>query len=234
MIELYAAGNADKLKIHVPSHTDFTVDEDAFKRSQSEADVINNAVQTVQDELAGMTSTEAKIYLEQKYRPMLNLAIHNHREACDNVTRYEDSAEGTKAALRGEYAGSLRHPEIKKINVAGAEHFSHLVKSGSLDIEGYKLVDSSSLNMTVEGVTSNRMNLVYIPVERDSLMSYADTEEAHDYAEREYRYKLERLITARKKAAVQLEELRNEVAEKWNSIPDFESMFSSNVRKGRK
>lgn len=234
MIELYAAGNADKLKIHVPSHTDFAVDEDAFKRSQSEADVINNAVQTVQDELAGMTSTEAKIYLEQKYRPMLNLAIHNHREACDHVTRYEDNAEGTKAALRGEYAGSLRHPEIKKINVAGAEHLSHLVRSGSLNIDGFRLVDSSALNMNLGAVTNTRMTLVYIPVERESLMSYADTEEARDYADREYRYKLERLITARKKAAVQLEELRNEVAEKWSGIPDFESMLVSTVRKGRK
>lgn len=221
-------------RVNDPSQVEWNVDDEALARSLTEADVFNNAFNPVSDELANMTSFEAKNYLEEKYKPLLTAAINAHKSACDEVSRLEDNADGEKAALRGEYAASLRHPEIKRVTVAGAEHLSHLVRSGSINIEGFKLVDSSALNMNLGAVTNTRMTLVYIPQERDSLMSYADTEEARDYAEREYRYKLSRLISSLKRAAMKLEALRHEVAEQWNGIPDFESMFSSNVRKGRK
>ena len=216
------------------SQVEWNVDDEALARSQAEADVFNNAFNPVSDELVGMTSFEAKNYLEEKYKPLLTAAINAHKSACDEVSRLEDNADGKKAAWRGEYAASLRHPEIKRVTVAGAEHLSHLVRSGAINIEGFKLVDSSALNMNLGAVSNTRMTLVYIPQGRDSLMSYADTEEARDYAEREYRYKLSRLISSRKRAAMKLEALRNEVAEKWSGIQDFESMFASTIRKGRK
>ncbi|MEC3939627.1 hypothetical protein VOF76_26370, partial [Leclercia adecarboxylata] len=206
------------------------VDEEAFAAAKAQADAVNaiNAAVTVErDAFAGLTSTEARIEIERKYKPLLTQLIHQHKEACDNVTRLEDGKDAYCARVRGRYASELKHPEIKRLEVAGVEHFNHLVRSGSLQIEGYHLVENRPVGM------NGRSTLIFIPSSKNSLFAYAETEEAKSYADDDYQRELKRHISKRNAAARELTELQNTVSDLWNSVEDFSQMFG-NIRKGRK
>ncbi|HGH4642016.1 TPA: hypothetical protein ACJIWV_003846 [Enterobacter asburiae] len=227
-------GMATKHTLAQPILENACVDEESFQAAKATADAINLNLNPVFDELAGMTSIEARIYIEKKYKPLLATAIHQHREACDNVTHFEEASDSFKATEKARYAYELKHPEIQKISCAGAEHMQHLIKSGELNREGYKLADNRTVNLSLNGINSTRSTLVFIPVSRVSLLDYADTPEAVAFAEEVYQRDLKRLLSLRNSAAVKLQELRDEVAAKWDSVSDFEDMFRSGVRKGRK
>lgn len=230
-------GMATKHTLTQPILENASIDEESFQAAQAKADALNASYehqQSYSDELAGMTSTEARIYIEKKYKPLLATAIHQHREACDNVTRFEESGDSFKATERARFAYELKHHEIQKISCAGTEHLQHLMKSGELNPEGYKLADNRPVSLSVNGVQSTRSTIVLIPVSRVSLLDYADTPEAMAFAEEVYQRDLKRLLSLRNSAAVRLQELRDEISAKWDSVPDFEDLFRSGVRKGRK
>ncbi len=206
------------------------VDEEAFAAAKAQADAVNaiNAAVTVgRDEFAGLTSIEARIEIEKKYKPLLTQLIHQHKEACNAVTRFEDEEGAYCARACGKYASELKHPEIKKLDVAGVEHLNHLVKSGALQIEGYHLVENRP------SVVPGRSTLIFIPSSKSSLFAYTETEEAKSYAKDNYQRELKRLISKRNAAAIELTELQTVVSELWNSVEDFSQMFG-NIRKGRK
>lgn len=220
-------GKQGVTKVTLPSPGVFSgVDEEAFATAKAQADAIN-AMVTVNDEFAGLTSTEARIEIERKYKPLLTQLIHQHKEACDNVARLEDGKDSYCARVRGRYVSELRHPEIKRLDVAGVEHFNHLVRSGSLQIEGYHLVENRPVGM------NGRSTLIFIPTSKNSLFAYAETDEAKSYADDEYQLELKRQISKRNAAARELTELQTVVSELWNSVEDFSQMFG-NIRKGRK
>jgi len=206
------------------------VDEEAFAAAKAQADAvnaINAAVTDERDEFAGLTSTESRIEIERKYKPLLTQLIRRHKEACGAVTRFEDEEDAYCARACGTYASELKHPEIKKLDVAGVEHFNHLVKSGALQIEGYHLVENRPSGMP------GRSTLIFIPSSKSSLFAYTETEEAKNYAKDNYQRELKRLISKRNAAAIELTELQTVVSELWNSVEDFSQMFG-NIRKGRK
>ena len=110
-------GKQGVTKVTLPSPGVFSgVDEEAFSAAKARSDAIN-AMVTVNDEFVGLTSTEARIEIERKYKPLLTQLIHQHKEACDNVTRLEDGKDSYCARVRARYAYELRHPEIKKLEV---------------------------------------------------------------------------------------------------------------------
>lgn len=213
---------------------DAQIDEGAFAIAQATADAINANLNPVYDDIIGMTSTEARIYIEKKYKPLLITAIHQHREVCDAVTHFEESADTFRIQERTRYAFELKHPEIQKISCAGASHLQSLMKSGALNREGYKLADNRPVTMSLNGVDSQRSTIILIPVTRASLLDYTETVEANADAEASYQRELKKLLSQRNKAAIRLQELRDEVAAKWDSVSDFEDMFRSGARKGRK
>ena len=227
--------NAPKHTIQTPHHFDSTnIDEEAFAAAKAQADVVNNTLHPVKDELIGLTSVEARITIEQKYKPLLMTAIHKHREACDDVTHFESSADVFLIREKTRYAYELKHPEIVKIQCAGNEHMQHLLRTGALNKEGYKLADARALTSDAGSVTNTRTTFVLIPNEKASLADYAATAEAKEWAENLYQLELKKLLSKRNAAAVALQALREEVAAKWDSVPDFEDLFRSGVRKGRK
>ncbi|HDC4536578.1 TPA: hypothetical protein O8U17_002531 [Enterobacter asburiae] len=213
---------------------DAQIDEDAFATAQATADAINANLNPVYDDIVGMTSTEARIYIEKKYKPLLVTAIHQHKESCDNVEHFESGADSFKATERARYAYELKHPEIQKIACAGATHLQSLMQSGVLNRDGYKLADNRPVTMSLNGVTSQRSTIILIPVTRASLLDYAETVEAKEYAEEVYQRDLKRLLSLRNQSAVKLQELRDKISAKWDSVSDFEGMFRSGIRKGRK
>jgi len=234
----FSLSNAPKHTIQTPHHFDSTnIDEEAFAAAKAQADAIN-AMVTVNDdeliELIGLTSTEARITIEQKYKPLLMAAIHKHREACDDVTHFESSADVFLIREKTRYAYELKHPEIVKIQCAGNEHMQHLLRTGALNKEGYKLADARALTSDAGGVTNTRTTFILIPNNKASLADYSDTPEAKEWAENLYQLELKKLLSKRNASAVALQALREEVAAKWDSVPDFEDLFRSGVRKGRK
>ncbi len=234
----FSLSNAPKHTIQTPHHFDSTnIDEEAFAAAKAQADAIN-AMVTVNDdeliELIGLTSTEARITIEQKYKPLLMAAIHKHREACDDVTHFESSADVFLIREKTCYAYELKHPEIVKIQCAGNEHMQHLLRTGALNKEGYKLADARALTSDAGGVTNTRTTFILIPNNKASLADYSDTPEAKEWAENLYQLELKKLLSKRNASAVALQALREEVAAKWDSVPDFEDLFRSGVRKGRK
>ena len=227
-------GAATKQTLKQFTLPDAQINEDAFATALATADAINANLNPVYDDLIGMTSMEARIYIEKKYKPLLVTAIHQHKEACDNVEHFESGTDSFKATERARYAYELKHPEIQKIACAGASHLQSLMQSGALNRDGYKLADNRPVTMSLNGVTSQRSTIILIPVTRASLLDYAETAEAKESAEEIYQRDLKRLLSLRNQSAVKLQELRDEISAKWDSVSDFEGMFRSGVRKGRK
>lgn len=226
-------GMSTKHTVTPPSPINGGIDEDAYQKAQAVSDAINS-MSVSHDELTGLTSTEARIHIERKYRPLLSHAVHQHREACDDVTNFEDHAEAFLLNERTRYAVEARHPEIKKLSCAGATHMNHLLTSGALTDGEYKLAEVRPVTLSVDGVNISRSTLILIPNSRLSLLDYAGTEEAKVYAAAVYKRDLQKLINKRKTAAVHLEDLKAVVSELWLNVGNFEDMFSSDIRKGRK
>ncbi|NDO82106.1 hypothetical protein CJP72_15440 [Citrobacter sp. NCU1] len=220
-------GMSTKHTVTPPSPINGGIDESRWEVSVSEAQTFNKTFQPEMSEIPEhLTSYEKKVFIEQKYRPLLITAIGAHRDACDTVSHFEDNSDVYKINERVRYAMTLKHPEVKTVLCRGVEHFKHLSMSGDLNILGYRLVDTR--------ITGDSQTLVFIPNDKQSLQSFSETQEAHVYADHVYELELKRLLSKRNRAAIELQGLRDHVNDIWSSVDDFESLFSSSVRKGRK
>lgn len=181
--------------------------------------------------------SEKRLAIERHYTPIIQKLATQHEELCDKVADFEDNQTRYRTDLAAQFAYELKHPDVKTVICAGDHHFGELLKTGGLHIEGYKLVERRSLGGRIQMVndtavsTPGSSKLIYIPVDVESLMSYANSPEAQAHSQGLYDAELQRLINRRKKAAIALTEVKQAARTALDAIPTFEQLISDAVKK---
>lgn len=166
-----------------------------------------------QERYDDMTATEKRIFIEQKYIPLIEQAEANHAAACDAVEDFTANEQVFKDLSARNFAFQCKHPDVRVISCAGDEHFKHLLQSGELTKDGYRLVDKRQ----------NRC--ICIPGDVPDLMHYATSEQAQKYAQSEFDREKDKFIKARDKAAVQFVAIKAEAQKLWDSVTDITRYF---------
>lgn len=184
--------------------------------------------------------SEKRLAIERHYTPIIQKLATQHEELCDKVADFEDNQTRYRTDLAAQFAYELKHPDVKTVICAGDHHFGELLKTGGLHIEGYKLVERRSLGGRIQMVngtavsTPGSSKLIYIPVDVESLMSYANSPEAQAHSQGLYDAELQRLINRRKKAAIALTEVKQAARTALDAIPTFEQLISDAVKRAKK
>ncbi|WP_394516698.1 hypothetical protein [Pantoea sp. SGAir0175] len=224
------------------------VDEALTERIQQEAIAHQSSAQNKseqaeldrQADFDDLFPSEKRLAIERHYTPIIQKLAKQHEELCDQVAEFEDNQLRYRAEFQARFAYDLQHRDVKTVDCAGEHHFNEMIKTGGLHIEGYKLVEKRSLGGHIQMVngaavsTPGSSKLVYIPVDVESLMSYAHSSEAHNYSQELYDAELQRLISRRKKAAVGLTEAKRAARTALDSIPTFEQLISDVVKRAKK
>ncbi|REF11476.1 hypothetical protein [Pantoea ananatis] len=178
--------------------------------------------------------------VEEFWTPIITKLIKEHQTTCDDVEHFESSEGVFRARLQAEFAFHLKHPDIKTLQVAGDYHFNTLLANGSLDIEGYKLVERRSNGGGIQLVNGalapaqGSFTLVYVPIGVANVLSYAQSPEALAASKHEYGYQLNRLITKRKAVAVQLAQAKQKARDQLSTITSFDQLISDAVKRAKK
>ncbi|MDU6439069.1 MAG: hypothetical protein E6559_04015 [Pantoea sp.] len=171
--------------------------------------------------------SEKRLALERHWTPIIQKLASEHEEACNAVAEFEGDQSRYRAQIQANFAYNCKHPDVRTIQCMGDNHFQHLMQSGQLQPEGYKMVDRRSMG----GLTHK---LVFIPQNVPSLMHYADSDEAKAFSQVEYNHDLQRLIQKRKNAAVALTQAKQRARDALAAIPTFEDLISEVVKRTKK
>lgn len=223
-------------------------DSERADRFQAEAELFNAIQRETQQQKSheaqadfdDLFPSEKRLAIERHYTPIIQKLAKQHEELCDQVAEFEDDQTRYRSNLQAQYAFGLKHPDVKTVDCAGDHHFGEMIKTGGLHIEGYKLVERRSLGGRIQMVngaavsTPGSSKLVYIPVDVESLMSYAHSPEARSHAQELFDAELQRLIARRKKAAIALTEAKQAARTALDSIPTFEQLISDAVKRAKK
>jgi len=222
----------ETLAEHIQQEATNQINQQQNKSEQAELDR--------QADFDDLFPSEKRLAIERHYTPIIQELATQHEELCDQVAEFEDNQTRYRADLQAQYAYELKHPDVKTVDCAGEHHFNEMIKTGGLHIEGYKLVEKRSLGgliQMVNGVkvaTPGSSRLIYIPVDVESLMSYAHSPEAQAYSQGLYDAELQRLINRRKKAALGLTEAKQKARDALAAIPTFEQLISDAVKRAKK
>jgi len=211
------------------------MDQEAMEASQRHSDALNQierdrveqSITSDRMSFEDLYPSEQRLWVERHYTDLIRKLDKAHVEACDAVTDFENSELTFRGRIQAEYAFTGKHPDVKVIYCAGDEHFKHLITSGELNVDGYKMVDKRT-------TTGNASQLFLIPQSVPNLLSYADSSEAKALSQTEYQRDLDRLISKRKAAAVQLTETKKAARESLAAIPTFEDLVSDVVKRTKK
>lgn len=229
-VELHQLNGATYIKQDQSTFLDS--DDSLTERIQQEA-VNHQATEQIKSEQAELDRqadydelmpSEKRLALERHWTPIIQKLALEHEEACDAVTEFEDDQSRYRAQIQANFAYNCKHPDVRTIQCMGDNHFQHLMQSGQLQPEGYKMVDRRSM-----GGLSHK--LVFIPQNVPSLMHYADSDEAKAASQIDYDRDHRRLIDRRKKAAVKLTEAKQRARDQLAAIPTFEQLISDAVKK---
>jgi len=224
------------------------VDEALTERIQQEAIAHQSSAQNKseqaeldrQADFDDLFPSEKRLAIERHYTPIIQKLAKQHEELCDKVAEFEDNQTRYCIELQTRFAYELKHPDVKTVDCAGEHHFNEMIKTGGLHIEGYKLVEKRSLGgliQMVNGVkvaTPGSSRLIYIPVDVESLMSYAHSPEARSHAQDLFDAELQRLINRRKKSALALTEVKQAARNALAAITSFEQLISDAVKRAKK
>lgn len=181
--------------------------------------------------------SEKRLALERYWTPIIQKLASQHESHCDAVTEFEDDQMRYRADIQAKFAYELQHPDVKTVTCNGEQHFNYMINSGSLNISGYKLVERRSMGgqmLMVNGAqvsTPGTSQLVYIPLNVNNLMDYAQSPEALKVSQQQYAHQLQRLIQKRKQAAVALTEAKQTARDQLAAIPTFEQLISDAVKR---
>lgn len=188
-----------------------------------------------------MVPTEQRIHIEKYWTPIIQQLAKEHEDACSVVTNFEDDQHNFRQGLQRDYAYELKHPAVKTVLCNGETQFNQMLSSGSLHIEGYKLVEKRAMGKKIQMIAGQVVpvgdgpsKLVYIPVDVPTLMHLMDSDEAKQHSQQLYDSQLERLISRRKKAAVKLTEAKQRARDQLAAIPTFEQLISDAVKRAKK
>lgn len=232
---------------HIKNDQSTFIDSDESLTERIQQETVNNQasvqIKAEQDELDRQADfeelfpSEKRLAIERHWTPIITKLATQHEELCDQVSEFADNQTRYRAEIQARYAYELKHPDVQTVDCAGEHHFNEMIKTGSLHIEGYKLVEKRSLGGHIQMVngaaisTPGSSRLVYIPVAVESLMSYAHCPEAQAHSKGLYDGELQRLISRRKKAAVTLTEAKQRARDALAAIPTFEQLISDAVKK---
>ncbi|MBZ0057453.1 MULTISPECIES: hypothetical protein [unclassified Leclercia] len=223
------AGQAETLHIETPRAVDAEdVNPEAQARidafNQIQHEIANQADEQSQQAYNAMTPTEKKIHLERVYIPKLERLAAAHRNACDAVANFEDFHDAFTLMECAKYANDCRHPELRVITCNGIHHRKHIVESGQISEGDYHQIAELTFPQRI----------VCAPRSVSSLMHYAKTKEAQEYAENVYKVELDKLIRIRDRAAREKVACELEAQQRYEAITEITSFFTKIKQAARK
>lgn len=215
--------------------TQADTDDTIADKLQAEAELFNAMQRETQQQDAEdqqqsfdqLFPSEQRLAIESYYTPIIKKLTADHIATCNAVSDFESDELRYRAQIQANFAYNCKHPDVRTIQCMGDNHFQHLMQSGQLQPEGYKMVDRRSM-----GGLSHK--LVFIPQNVPSLMHYADSDEAKAFSQVEYDRDLQRLIQKRKNAAVALTQAKQKARDALAAIPTFEDLISEVVKRAKK
>lgn len=188
-------------------------DAEAVKlRSEAEQQEQQRLAQERYDD---MTSTEKRIFIEQKYIPLIEQAESEHAAACDAIEDFTANEQSFKELAQRNFAFMCKHPDVRIIACSGEYHRNFLLKSGELYKDGYRPVDQRD------------KRIICIPAGVPDLLSYAASPEAVASAQADFDRAKDKLIRNRDKAAVRFVAIKAEAQTLWDSVKDITSYFDT-------
>ncbi|WP_153012270.1 hypothetical protein [Type-E symbiont of Plautia stali] len=200
----------------------FQQEAEAF--NQSQRDQRENEKDGKKQDFDSLFPSEQRLAIERYYTPLIRKLSSEHVECCDRVTEFEADELRYRSLIENNWAFEGKHPDVKILYSAGAQHFKHMLESGAFNVDGYKLAAQRT-------TTGGASRVFLIPKNVPNLMSYADASEAKALSQTEYQRDLERLITKRKQAAVKLTDTKKAARDALASIPSFEELISDSVKR---
>lgn len=210
----------EKLSIRDPKPFDAA---EPSARAVSDAEAVNlkslaaqqEAERLKQERYDNMTATEKRIFIEQKYIPLIEQAETEHAAACDAIEDFTADEQNFKELAQRNYAFMAKHPEVRIVSCAGDEHRKYLFQSGELYKDGYRPVDQ------------RQSRIICIPAHAPDLMHYASSPEALKVARADFDREKDKLIRARDKAAIRFVTVKAEAQTLWDSVRDITRYFDS-------
>ena len=245
-VDTVTLSGATHIKQNAPKLAD--INDEVAERLQQKAEserleaqaTLDSARFDAQAEFEDLYPSEKRLALERYWTPILKKLASAHEEACDEQAGFEDEEVRFKADIQARFAFELQHPDIRTMFCSSDTHFNEMLKTGHLHIDGYKMVERRSAGGHPVMIgdtplsTPRSSTLVFIPVNVESLMSYAHSDHAKQHSQQLYDLELQRLITRRKKAAVALTEAKQRARDQLQAIPTFEQLLSDTVKRSKK